>query len=83
MSDFFSFILVMFKDLVSLFFDLPFMASFSYGDLLVAIVILAVVSSALIGQLRSFNLSHEASTARANARSASRPVYKGGKQWKR
>lgn len=77
MSDFFSFILVMFKDLVALFFDLPFMASFSYGDLLVAIVILAVVSSALIGQLRSFNLSREASTARSNARA------KGGKQWKR
>lgn len=71
MSDFFSLILVMFKDLVTMIFSLPFMSSFSFGDVLVAIVILAVLSSALIGQLRSFNLKHEASEARFRERGGS------------
>ena len=44
MSDFFSLILVMFKDLVTMIFSLPFMSGFSFGDVLVAIVILAVLS---------------------------------------
>ena len=63
MAGFFTFIVSMFKDLVALYFDLPFLDGISLGDILVAIAILGVVSSALIGQLMSFNLRHEASEA--------------------
>ena len=63
MAEFFSFVLVLCKDVVSFYFDLPFLEGISLGDLLVAIMILGVVVSALIGQLISFNLSHEARMA--------------------
>ena len=63
MAEFFSFLLSMFADLVKLYFELPFMDNISLGDILVAIAILGVVASALIGQLMSFNLRHEASEA--------------------
>lgn len=63
MAEFFTFIVSMLKDLVALYFELPFMEGISYGDMLVAILVLGVISSALIGQLRGFSLTHEASEA--------------------
>lgn len=63
MAGFFIFIASMFSDLVGLYFDLPFLDGVSLGDILVAIAILGVVASALVGQLSSFNLRHEASEA--------------------
>lgn len=66
MAEFFSFLLSMFADLVGLYFDLPFMDNFSLGDILVAIAVLGVVASALIGQLRSFNLAPEALSSDAD-----------------
>ena len=63
MAGFFIFIASMFSDLVGLYFDLPFLDGVSLGDMLVAIAILGVVASALVGQLSSFNLRHEASEA--------------------
>ena len=60
MTEFFSLFLTMFKELVAFHFTLPFMDGFSFGDVLVAVAVLGVVTSALIGQLKSFNLRHEA-----------------------
>ena len=42
------------------------MDNFSLGDILVAIAVLGVVASALVGQLRSFNLAPEALSSDAD-----------------
>ena len=39
---------------------LPFMSGFSFGHMLVALVLLGVIITALVGTLAVANLSHEA-----------------------
>ena len=60
MTEFFDFTIWFASQAVDFLMGLPFMSGFSFGHLLVALVILAVIITALVGTLAVANLSHEA-----------------------
>ncbi len=60
MNEFFDFTIWFASQAVSFLIKLPFMSGFSFGHMLVAVVLLGVIITALVGTLAVANLSHEA-----------------------
>lgn len=60
MTEFFDFAIWFVKQSVAFLMGLPFVPGFGFGYILVAIVLLAVIITALVGTLAVANLSHEA-----------------------
>lgn len=60
MAEFFDFTIWFAQQAVVFLMGLPFMTGFSFGHVMVAIVLLAVIITALVGTLAVASLSHEA-----------------------
>lgn len=60
MAEFFDFTIWFAQQAVAFLMGLPFMTGFSFGHVMVAIVLLAVIITALVGTLAVASLSHEA-----------------------
>lgn len=60
MAEFFNFFLYMLSSSVSWLFSIPLTSDFTVGDMAVALMIMGILLAALVGQLRTFSLSHEA-----------------------
>lgn len=64
MVDFLNFFLHMISTTVGMFFDLPLTGDFTVGDGAIALIVITILLAALVGQLRTFNLRHEAGLSR-------------------
>lgn len=60
MTEFFDFTIWFASQAVAFLMKLPFMSGFSFGHMLVALVLLGVIIAALVGTLAVANFSHEA-----------------------
>lgn len=80
MEEFFDFTIWCTGEFVSFLFDLPFMDGFNFGHVLVALVLLAVVITALVSSIAVANLSGEASAANRHDRIVERQANRGKKQ---
>lgn len=63
MAEFFDFTIWCAKEFTDFLFGLPFMDGFNFGHVLVALVLLAVVITALVSSIAVANLSGEARAA--------------------
>lgn len=60
MNEFFDFTIWCVKQFASFLLGLPFASGFTFGHALIAVAILAVLITSLVGTLRVANLNHEA-----------------------